>query len=90
MPSPNKRAEVQDPYYGTSAWKRLRHQCLRRDGFMCASPDCETPSRGKGGRLIAHHKIDRRKGGPDALDNLITLCPLCDNRGHAEKGVIGK
>jgi len=45
-----------------------------------------TPDRGKGGRLFAHHIKDRRNGGPDVLPNLITRCPECDNRGHAEKG----
>src|SRR4051812_8205677 len=81
-----KRAEVQDPYYGSQAWKFLRLQCLKRDGFQCAEPTCQTPNRGRGGRLIAHHIVDRRKGGADRLDNLLTRCPACDNAGHAEKG----
>lgn len=90
VPAPNKRPEAHDPYYGSAEWKRLRIACLKRDGFRCAELDCETPNRGKGGRLIAHHIIDRRKGGPDTLANLRTRCPACDNRGHAEKGVVGK
>jgi len=87
-PAPNKRVEVQDPYYGTWAWKRLRSFVLKRDGYQCTEPKCPTPERGKGGRLIAGHIVERRKGGADHPSNVRTFCPTCDNRHHSDKGAM--
>ncbi len=84
-PAPSKRPEVQDPFYGSAEWKRLRAACIQRDGGRCVARDCKTPDRGHGGRLTADHIVERRKGGPDALTNLRTLCALCDGRRHADK-----
>lgn len=86
QPAPRKRPQVQEAYYGSAEWKRLREACLARDGHRCTNPHCTTPERGAGGRLIADHIIPRREGGEDALTNLRTLCPACDNRRHGKRG----
>lgn len=80
-----KRAAVQDPYYGTYEWKKLRAACIARDNGRCTAPTCTTVDRGYGGRLIADHIVERRAGGADALFNLRTLCPTCDNRRHGKR-----
>lgn len=88
-PAPAKRAAVQDPYYGTAAWKKLRAAALKRDDYQCVGlpgDPCRTPDRGRGGRLHVDHIQPRRDGGPDALPNLRTLCPACDNRRHGRRG----
>jgi 5-methylcytosine-specific restriction endonuclease McrA len=84
-PSPRKPPEVQAPYYGTAEWKRLAAVVKQRDGYRCTEPDCRTPDRGFGGRLIAGHIIPRPRGS-DHPANVRTFCPTCDNRWHAEKG----
>ena len=64
----------------------MRAIVLERDGYRCTAPDCSTPGRGSGGRLIVDHVIERRKGGADQPSNLRTFCPTCDNRRHGRKG----
>jgi 5-methylcytosine-specific restriction endonuclease McrA len=78
----SKRPDVQEPYYQSAEWRRLRQQCLERDGYQCTRPDCPTPGRGRGGRLVADHIVERRDGGLDALPNLRTLCSYCDGVRH--------
>lgn len=73
--------------YHTPEWRALAEACKRRDDYRCTDPVCKTPDRGYGGRLIADHIIPKREGGADELGNLRTLCPPCDNRRHAEKGI---
>jgi 5-methylcytosine-specific restriction endonuclease McrA len=85
-PAPNRRKEIEEPFYQSPEWRRTRAYVLKRDGYQCTEPQCETPNRGKGGRLIAGHIVDRRKGGSDHHSNVRTFCPTCDNRWHAEKG----
>jgi 5-methylcytosine-specific restriction endonuclease McrA len=83
-PTP-KRQEVQDPYYQSAEWRQLRQRCLERDRYQCAMPDCTTPNRGSGGRLVADHIVERRAGGADALHNLRTLCSFCDGARHGHR-----
>lgn len=90
QPAPRKRPQVQDAYYGSGEWVRLREACWKRDGYRCTDPDCRTPDKGHGGKLIAHHINPRRKGGPDALGNLATLCPTCHEREHRRLGDRGE
>ncbi|HET7345600.1 MAG TPA: HNH endonuclease [Nitrososphaeraceae archaeon] len=49
----------------------LRYQVLKRDNYTCqyCKKHFET--------LDVHHIIPYRKGGPDTLDNLVSLCPTC-------------
>jgi 5-methylcytosine-specific restriction protein A len=83
-PAP-KRPEVQEPYYQSAEWRRLRRLCLERDRYRCTMPDCPTPGRGHGGKLVADHIIERRDGGADALSNLRTLCSYCDGVRHGHR-----
>jgi hypothetical protein len=75
VPAPNKPAAVQDPFYGTAKWKRIRAIVLERDGYQCTQPDCPTSNRGKGGRLIAGHIIARPARGADHPANVRSFCP---------------
>ncbi|ARS91320.1 HNH endonuclease [Natrarchaeobaculum aegyptiacum] len=56
--------------YG-EGWDELRQATLRRDGYACTR--CGADDR----TLQAHHVIPRGAGGPDALENLLTLCRPC-------------
>lgn len=60
---------------GRTAWRRLRQEVLERDGHACR--EC-TGSTG----LVAHHIVHHDCGGPDTLDNLLTLCRPCHLRIH--------
>lgn len=55
---------------GSAKWWKQRAR--ERDGFTCQFPECGVTHKGK--MIHAHHKIPRSSGGPDTLDNLITLC----------------
>lgn len=75
-------------------WASVREDVLERDSYKCRF--CEISDeehRSKYGRgLTAHHIIPRRDGGPDTLENLITVCQSCHNtleRTHA-KAVSGE
>jgi 5-methylcytosine-specific restriction endonuclease McrA len=52
---------------------------LRRDGARCQVCGFDT-------LVEVHHIIPRRHGGPDTLDNLITLCP--NHHTMADRGLI--
>jgi 5-methylcytosine-specific restriction endonuclease McrA len=83
----SRNPAVADPYYKSEAHERFRTAVLRRDGFHCIAPNCNTPGRGSGGRLIADHIIERGlPGSTDDPSNGRTLCPACDNKRHREKG----
>ncbi len=56
--------------YG-EGWEELRRATLRRDGYACTR--CGADDR----TLQAHHVIPRAAGGPDDLENLLTLCRPC-------------
>jgi hypothetical protein len=53
------------------SWQRIRLQALERDGFICQ--ECHERKE----FMEVHHKIPRKMGGPDTLDNLISLCRKC-------------
>lgn len=78
-PAPRKRPEARDPFYGTAEWRRLAAAVIERDGGICSV--C-----GKPGANVAHHVIERRKGGADHGRNLIAVHGRCHNRYHPEKG----
>ena len=50
------------------SWSRL--SAFVRSGARCES--CGTRE-----DLVAHHRIPRRLGGPDSLENLVALCRTC-------------
>ena len=78
-PAP-RRKTVDDPYYHSQQWRDLRAYVLERDGFQCTEPNCRTPQRGHGGRLVAGHIVARRDGGKDEPANVRTFCVTCDGR----------
>lgn len=53
---------------------KLRHQVLERDGFRC----CHCGASPKERRLEVDHIHPVSKGGRTTLDNLQTLCRLCN------------
>jgi 5-methylcytosine-specific restriction endonuclease McrA len=62
-------------FYRSPVWRKLSRQTKERDKFQCqicgdrhGDPHCQ---------LHAHHRVPRSEGGPDTLENLITLCDLC-------------
>ena len=64
-----------DRGYG-EGWEELRRATLRRDGYACTR--CGADDR----TLQAHHVIPRAAGGPDDLENLLTLCRPCHGVVH--------
>jgi hypothetical protein len=61
-------------FYQTGFWRQLRRRALERDGGRCVTPGCPSPG------SHVDHIVPRRRGGPDALANLRSLCPACHNR----------
>jgi 5-methylcytosine-specific restriction endonuclease McrA len=62
-------------FYRTAFWRKLSRKAKERDKYQCqicgdrpGDPYCQ---------LHAHHRVPRSQGGPDALENVITLCDLC-------------
>ena len=67
-----KRTRIKlSPY----AYKELRFQVLRRDGWRCQA--C-----GRRENLEVHHKELRSHLGSDIEENLITLCHSCHSAIH--------
>ena len=62
-------------YYTTSEWRRLSGQTKKRDHYQCQI--CGDRKGDPHTILNAHHLIPRADGGPNTLENLITLCDLC-------------
>ena len=52
-------------------WQQIRQQVLERDNYICKECGQSLKS------LEVHHKLPKRKGGLDILDNLISLCRKC-------------
>ncbi len=61
----------------SEAYRELRRQVLRRDGWHCQ--DC-----GSRTNLETHHLRFRSQGGTDTEENLITLCSDCHAQRHRE------
>jgi 5-methylcytosine-specific restriction endonuclease McrA len=57
------------------AYKKLRLQVLRRDGWQCQS--CGTVS-----NLEIHHNLFRSHSGDDSKENLDTVCLACHSALH--------
>jgi 5-methylcytosine-specific restriction endonuclease McrA len=51
---------------------RLRRQALARDHHRCRASGCRRTR-----FLHVHHLVPREDGGPNTLENLITLCSGC-------------
>jgi len=73
-----------------SKWRReliiVRKIVLERDNYTCVKcknncENCKRDLKEKGKiKLQVHHIIPVRKGGPNSLDNLITVCQFCNQR----------
>lgn len=59
---------MNDPFYQSRTWRRLRAARLRMDRGVCVVPGC-----GKKASTV-DHVVARRAGGPDTLGNLRSLC----------------
>lgn len=79
MDGRSESAERPDASYG-EGWEELRRRTLRRDGHACRR--CGADDR----TLQAHHVVPRSEGGPDRLENLITLCRPCHGVMHPNNG----
>jgi hypothetical protein len=66
-----------------AAWLRTKEACYARDKWRCMNPQCKDSH-----NLQAHHVTYRSHGGPDTLDNLVTLCIQCHEAIHQAKLVI--
>jgi RNA-directed DNA polymerase len=62
-----------------SEWRNTRDDVLARDKHRCQ--DC-----GANTNIDVHHIVERRKGGQDEPENLVTLCEKC----HVARGGYGK
>jgi HNH endonuclease len=65
-----------DPYQKRS-WREIRKVSIKE---MCEIPGC-----GSTERLVGHHSIARREGGPDAKENIVTLCNPHHSQYEADK-----
>jgi len=64
---------------------RLRFRVLSRDSFKCQSCG-RSPATETGVQLHVDHVIPWSKGGPTSLENLSTLCELCNlGKGDADE-----
>jgi hypothetical protein len=59
-----------DPFYDSQEWRRLHAAVLTRDHHRCRYCGAEGNQ--------ADHVIPRKKGGGDALDNLVCCCSWCN------------
>ena len=62
-------------FYNSPVWRKLSRAAKERDKYQCqvcgdrpGDPYCH---------VHAHHRVPRSEGGPDTLENLVTLCDLC-------------
>lgn len=68
--------KVDKTAYSSPEWKRMRMRVLVRDDFKCVKCNKDTF------QLHVHHKVSRKNGGADSLDNLETLCIKCHRLEH--------
>ena len=58
-------------------WAQQKELCKRRAGYRCEQCGW-TPRRKRERALLhAHHRLSRRRGGSNALNNLVCLCVKC-------------
>ena len=59
-----------DPFYETLGWRQLRQKTLERDGYVCQYCGAKATQ--------ADHVVPRKKGGADAMKNLVACCASCN------------
>lgn len=64
-------------------WLLLRKECIIRDGNRCniCKKDISTDVRS----AEVHHTIPEANGGPNTLENLVTLCHNCHSNIHLNR-----
>jgi len=74
--SDKDRARNQASYYQTPEWRTMAQACIERDGncMVCTSTS----------RMTANHIIGRAAGGPDTVENLMTMCGRCHSTFEAD------
>ena len=80
-----------DPFYHSRAWKAARELVLIRDHWLCQ--ECKRAFEAGEAQRIRQattvHHIKPREERPDLaldLDNLESICAICHNQQHPEKG----
>lgn len=76
-----KRLKQKTKYQTRPINAKLKLSVKERDNFKCVecgNSDIE---------LHVHHKIHRKDGGRDEIDNLITLCVECHTKQHEGENV---
>lgn len=70
------RARNRVSYYQTPEWRAIARACVQRDGacLICSSTL----------RLTANHIIGRAAGGPDTVENTMTMCGDCHSTFEAD------
>lgn len=93
-PMTRKQYKETDPFYHSGPWLAVRQERLRLDNYTCC--DCMeryliTGEKPRAATMV-HHKIPRKERPDLELDisNLRSLCDICHNRRHPEKGGQGK
>jgi rubrerythrin len=64
--------QVRREWVDRDEYGKLRQRVLERDNHTCQNCGAKKPS-----KFHTHHIDKRREGGPDTMDNLITVCPPC-------------
>lgn len=68
-------------------WNSKRKKTLKRDNYTCQRCGYTKDDSHASVPLQAHHIVPRSEGGPDTLDNLITLCRRCHGVQHPDNEV---
>jgi len=79
---PSKRAAS---FVYSPAWRSLRLQALRRDGYRCVKcgVDVSQPGQARVDHILPRSSYPRLAL---VLSNTRTMCSRCDNQSHREKG----
>lgn len=76
--TPIKRRRPAPPRAPQADYLDARAEALARDRYECRAdglhhPDCPTITGINTGHLVTHHVLPRERGGPDHVDNLVTV-----------------
>lgn len=63
---------------GPGGDRPIRQRVLDRDGWRCRNPVCRSER-----DLEVDHVVPRSQGGPDTLENLVSLCRACHALKHS-------
>jgi 5-methylcytosine-specific restriction endonuclease McrA len=66
-------------FYFSDEWNETKERIKKRDGNKCTQCGI-SPDEWSRNKLVIHHKTQRRKGGTDTDENLITLCFVCHGK----------